>query len=449
MNIQRDLISVLDDIIGSPYSIGGDYALDAYLRAIAIKNGETDPKKIRPSIYSDSLYGNAGNIVDYAGYTYCIYSIRDEAYFASLKTPDGWTGFDEAPYPINKYMSQYKETKIFANPESKRVIACVKNGLNSRWVQSLISVFPRIAPWLFPEGISDDLKKFCQTLAIDNTKVTAEEVQNTFVNYVNSFAEKIDFRNMKLHKYLDGIASRTKEIKVRGLESSINSTTSNINSYRRSLCEQIKKLEALRTELAAFRLLPSDDGKEVFDFFSNHKNIDVFYADGSTLEYCVTDTLEYYDEEEFEKIYNNKSSYLFDYITPESSTAKIIYALLAEHKGQLVFTSCWKLESLKYVSNLKDYIHNYNAQSNPHIYYYGCDGGNSNYYEAYAETGDWDLAIEQSISANKNLNFGDGAVIPKFARWLKENSLTKCIKVENETGLLSPDEFYDKYVKEI
>lgn len=77
----------------------------------------------------------------------------------------------------------------------------------------------------------------------------------------------------------------------------------------------------------------------------------------------------------------------------------------------------------------------------PHIYFYRCAGGNDQYYSKYADSGEWQLAIEQAIGATKNLNFGDSTVMGEMIEWLDNNRKTRCIKLADGDTMVSVEEF--------
>ena len=79
----------------------------------------------------------------------------------------------------------------------------------------------------------------------------------------------------------------------------------------------------------------------------------------------------------------------------------------------------------------------------PHIYFYGCGGGNDQYYSKYADSGDWELAIEQAIGAVKNLNFGDSTVVAKMIDWLEHHNSIPCIRMSDTGELVSLKHFIE------
>ena len=119
-------------------------------------------------------------------------------------------------------------------------------------------------------------------------------------------------------------------------------------------------------------------------------------------------------------------SFLYDY---DENTRKGLKAIFADHKGVIRVNAVFDLQQFKLVTPRQNEAFVAEAMPNPHIYFYGCSGGNDQYYSQYAENGDWDLGIEQAISATKNLAWGDRAVCTRMINWLRNNDAYPCIYV--------------------
>jgi hypothetical protein len=81
----------------------------------------------------------------------------------------------------------------------------------------------------------------------------------------------------------------------------------------------------------------------------------------------------------------------------------------------------------------------------PHLVNHGCLGGNGTYIGKYMSEGRWDMAIEQSIAATKNINFGDTTVVNSMMRDIYNRMDVKFIIADNGQEM-SPNEFLE-YVK--
>ena len=115
-----------------------------------------------------------------------------------------------------------------------------------------------------------------------------------------------------------------------------------------------------------------------------------------------------------------------------------------ERRGIIRIHAVFLLESFKMINPLRHGTFLSDSMPNPHIYYHACSGGNETYYYRYAESGDWDLAIEQAIAATKNLNWGDSIVSEEMVEWLFDNGDTPCIYVNDD---YSPIEKVTKEMK--
>jgi len=145
----------------------------------------------------------------------------------------------------------------------------------------------------------------------------------------------------------------------------------------------------------------------------------------NSLRFGVDDTLEFYDEDEFMRLLGNTRSFLHNY---SDRTRKGLRAIFADHKGVLRVNAVFDLQQFKLVNPRQHDAFINDSMPNPHIHFYGCSGGNGQYYSQYANSGDWDLGIEQAISATKNLSWGDSTVCNRMIQWL-EGSTQPCIYV--------------------
>jgi hypothetical protein len=146
----------------------------------------------------------------------------------------------------------------------------------------------------------------------------------------------------------------------------------------------------------------------------------------------VNETLEFYDLDEFNRISENSHSFLHDFL---DSTVRGIRAIFGERKGVIRVDAEFTLQNFKAILSREGDHSTENSMPNPHIYFFGCDGANGQYYSQYAESGEWDLAIEQAIAATKNLNWGDSTVCKRMLRWIEENAYTPFIYVDNGTPI--------------
>lgn len=425
-----------NEVLGVCHSIDNDWSLDALVRAIVLKYGNYSTEELSANVNverrrarnrADMEYLlNSAYASDAITIVECLNcfdeDINDEPEWKSQFT------FNNKPFPVNQYLSQFGRTKIYLSENQKRLLAFVDRRASNIWVQALESVMCRLLPWYFPSDLSEEDQKFYRSIAVDNKAITPEEKVNIFIKYVNEAAEKINFRDMKLHKLLDGVADRARQTRISELNNLISSTRSSIRSFTNEIARCYKTLDERMLELNGLENTKLEKNDEMFKFFSNHKQVHLLDVFDNHLTFGVDDTLEFYDEDEFSRMLHNEYSFLYEY---DESVRRGLKAIFEDHKGVIRVNAVFSLDQFKLVEPHEDDSFVDNSMPNPHIYFYGCSGGNGQYYIQYADSGDWDLGIEQAISATKNLNWGDSAVCKRMIKWLREHS-RPCIYVADK-----------------
>ena len=436
-----------NEIFGGCQPFDNDWSLDALVRAIVMKYSEWSFETIAERVSTNKIRVRSREDMDSAlrNHTEAVLVVECINCFDEAVTCyEGWKAeftFNGKPFPVNQYLSQYCRTKIYINEELKRIVAFVDRRANHVWVQAFESVICRLMPWYFPLDLSDEEKAFYKSIAVDNKAVKPEEAAEILVNFVNTVAQQIDFRALKLHRMLDGIADRSRQSRMRDLRSSITSTGRDIQSYRNTLADLYSRLDSYNLELNGLEALPPEKDDAMFTFFNNHKQLTILDVMDSELRFGVEDTLEFYDEDEFVRVFKGGRSYLSNH---HPKVRKALWAIFKERRGVIRIQATFKLRNFKLVEPMSRNTFVKNCMPNPHIYYHACSGGNETYYYQYAESGDWDLAIEQAIAATKNLNWGDSTVCSEMVSWLTNNECTPCIYVADG---LKPIDGVDKGMK--
>lgn len=430
-----------DGIFGAPESFDGDYSLAAFLRAIVISkcdgwaSGNCGSGFTITRITAENKSA-AESAFGYEVSAITVVETRGD-YFPDDLSVDGWNALDGKPYPVNRYLSQFTKTKVYVNTDLKRVVAFVERRASHIWSQAFTSALPRIMTWYFTAALTAEEQAFFRCISVGNKDVSEAEAVNTFVNFVNEAARSADLRTFSLHKLLDGYSDVIRKQQIQTCNERVSSLTSSIGRTRTSLTDLYRQLTEETTLLRGLELAPADSSNDLFEFFDQHKCLTIISADGSQIKFGVTDLLEYYDEDEFNTIYENKNSFLHDY---EKDIVKLVHAIFSEHKGTFVTNAVFTIESLRYVDMVSHTVSTEDALPQPHIHNYGCGGGNDQYYTKYADSGEWQLAIEQAIGATKNINFGDTTVVRSMLTWLRDNQSRKCIQTA-DGDLVSVEEF--------
>ena len=423
-----------NEVLGGCQPIDNDWSIDALVRAIVLKYGNFDVEDLAVNVMverrrarsrtdmelylSDSYRNEALTIVE------CLNCFDENADGGSeWKTEFTFGG---KPFPVSQYLSQFGRTKIYLSERQKRLVAFVDRRATNIWVQALESVMCRLMPWYYPADLPEEEQKFYRSIAVDNKAVTPEEKVEIFVRYVNEVAENINFRDFKLHRLLDGIVDRARQARISSLSTTVSNTRTSIARLINDLTRHYHTLDANLLELNALENAEPESNDAMFTFFSTHKQVHLLDVYDNSLRFGVDDTLEFYDEDEFSRMLRSTRSFLYEY---DKNTRKGLKAIFADHKGVIRVNAVFDLQQFKLVTPRQNEAFVTEAMPNPHIYFYGCSGGNDQYYSQYAENGDWDLGIEQAISATKNLAWGDRVVCTRMINWLRNNDAYPCIYV--------------------
>ena len=426
-----------NEVLGGCQPIDNDWSIDALVRAIVLKYGNFDIEDLAVNVVVERTRARSRTDMEYFLSDACSAAAVTivECLNCFDENADGgseWTTeftFGGKPFPVSQYLSQFGRTKIYLSERQKRLVAFVDRRATNIWVQALESVMCRLMPWYYPADLPEEEQKFYRSIAVDNKAVTPEEKIEVFVRYVNEVAEKINFREVKLHKLLDGIADKARQGRIASLSASVMDIRNRITRLIADLSGKYHTLDERLLELNALENAAPEQDNTMFKFFNTHKQLRLIDAYDNALRFGVDDTLEFYDEDEFTRLLHNTHSFLHGY---SAITRKGLKAIFADHKGVLRVNAMFELLQFKLVHPLERESFVVDAMPNPHIYFYGCSGGNDQYYSQYAENGDWDLGIEQAISATKNLNWGDSTVCRRMIEWLED---TRCPCVYVAEGL--------------
>lgn len=410
--------------------------VDAVLRYIALSHTtEGLPQKTEYSYFIDGT-SEPEDVCEFClndnNYSVIVFYTTDFDPREKIKI-DGWDLFDDPKHPADKVLSKYSETVLYINSEKHKVLAVVKE-ISDRWLNAFLSALPRIMSWYYPKVTQEDVKLF-KTI-VDNDK---EE----FIRIVNSIAPKFDFEIKWVADALSNYSVNILKTRRNDLEMRIDDVTRNINNYQSQLSIYYESLGRLKTDLYALIMLPEKSDKELYDFFYNRrKNVSIRRVSGTEILYSVSGELEYYDSDEFDRVVKNKSSYL--YTGADSAVREVMKAVFKDNKGRFITSARFKLQSLNYIEPVRnDYTSLERGCPHPHITFHACLGGNRSFIQDALSNGEWDLAVDQTISAVHNINFADPTAVGSFLRWLKDNKSIPCIRSEETGELMSVNEFYE------
>lgn len=445
-NINTDITSYwADEFFGTKTGLGTTF--DATTRYISMKNYSGTGNVNLISCYTDEAYeGKDGNFyAQNSAYEITIIttSSRSSSFTVDM---ENWVALNSPPFPVAAFLSRFSQTTIYINEKIEKALIFVKNK-TLRWIDALCSCLFRILPWRFKNGVSDEDTALFKAINQDDS--------DTFNTIINNFCKQFDFKSNLIKEKLIGWGKNYKKQRLKNLDSDSKSYMTRITGYESDLRNLIKRYLEIQEEIATVQAQPNSITNEVYDFFKNHKSIDIsrIYKSGSaidfnTIDYFVSDTIEYYDQSAFERMYNNDYSCIGE-ASPQ--IRQILFAIFMENKGAIRVEAGFRLTDLTKIEALKharsgDTSHTHLAH--PHITHFACLGGNEQHIRSGLLKGDWDLALEQTIAATKNLNFGDATVIEYFINDLTDiMDFCRCIIADNGEEM-TPAEFLTYINKE-
>lgn len=421
---------------------------EAILRYIAIKHPFGEAGTIqRVSTFSDTVFGNLledqlNAFLNINKKNLQVFVGGDvDAYQNSEVLQNGWIHATGSPLPISEFLSASSKTNVYINSEQK-VTAVFVRELNKEWIGLFCSVLPKLLPWIYtPETIMSDeeveLFRLVSKKRFDSKR---------FREIMDSVANEIGLRNAVTNKYLSGWSENWIKDKIEELKKIISCSYDFIRSLETEIASKYDEIGQALTTLNSLQDKVGEETDEVCKFFSNHRQLTINSVNrltegGSTLRFSITDTVEFYDVDQFNRAFANPKSFCY---RRGNEIAQVLHGIFAENKGTIRVHSVFSLRNLTSLTCVRygDTGKFTNTHlPHPHHYHFACLGGNDTYIRQYMNEGSWDMAIEQAIASVKNINLGDCVVMEKFVQDIaNRRSSCKCIIADNGTEM-TPNEF--------
>lgn len=359
-----------------------------------------------------------------------------------------WECLNTSSYPVSEFLTAIAPTKVFINRLQRKAVvfteANYSSNQDSRFFDALASCLFRIVPWRFRGGVTYLEEEMFRAISLGDI--------NNFVKIINRLFDLnaiTDAILNSLDEYEDSYRiSQIEELKLTCLR-----LLENIAQKQKQLGESVAAYNKIKYNLSLFEQ-SSAKPFSLKTFFKEHKNITITGLEGfseseeshpSEIKYCVCETLEFYDLEEFLRQYNNERSHIG---SAPMCIKRILKGLFLENKGKLRVEAAFILDGVANINPMQyeGYYHDTHIP-NPHLAKWRCFGGNSQYITEYLLEGEIELAIEQTIAATKNINFSDSIVMGTFIGYLNNVVETDGKYIIADNGVeMSLKEFY-QYLK--
>lgn len=204
-----------------------------------------------------------------------------------------------------------------------------------------------------------------------------------------------------------------------------------INSVKKESLSKMEAIDTLNRNIRTFlsekagldiKLLglqakssESNLSRELIEYFLCNKNLHIVKADEGSIEFVVTGSVAYFDEELAERVLTNERSSVSGAINaPMKALLSAIFTkgilklrVCAAYKLNLT-VGVMGLRNFSFAKELKDFI------PNPHINDYACLGNYSAVMNQLTSSGDFVNVIEQCVASCQSINWGDQTVMGRF-----------------------------------
>ena len=332
-----------------------------------------------------------------------------------------WHPVEKVTAFFNKVFPAY----CFINPEKKSTVVFTSE-LDIRRIHYLQQGIFAFLPWFFDKekGVSD--------LEMELLKSVCEKTSDKYEEVIGKYAEKYDFKSMRIRKLLDGFERKYELEQIDSVKYQIESTMEEINRLNDSIASYLRRKADYETTLFGLmaKLEQSDEESELMDYFMRNKHLSLRDVEGTVMSFVTMTNLDVFDEDMAERVINNSNSVLYKYCDAGSGISRagirrLMEAVFLEQTLKIQFCAAYSFDIRGGVSAIRDYNYGFECReymANPHIDRYRCLGDYAQYINARLLEHDYIGAIEQCVASCKSLNFGDAAVMDVFSqRITREN----------------------------
>jgi hypothetical protein len=431
------------------FNYSGDPILKTALRYLAIRRCDGKFENLKPiRVHRNSFatsYSVAKYIETYSKQSENIYLLQGSALFENADLPEGWMELPEDKHPVCKYLSETSPTAIYINEQLKQAFVFVTKQTEA-WTKKFASILFRVLPWLFPKNKPEgDEVEFFKAIADGNGEKVVELIEKVQV--------LLDFRKDRLRKQLSGWSLGLHEAQIQEATRKVDHTRQSIHSHRQNLSTLSTDLAMQINILTALRNTPPPTDDLLYEFFDSHKQLTVLSTNrdnyGNQLQYQITETIQFYDQDEFLSYINDTNSYFYNNDYSDELYA-LMKGLFGDEKGHVRARCVFKLSNFTSLVPIRNFNFNDNFRimPHPHLDTQTCLGGNEQPILEYMAKGEWDLAIQQTIAAAKNINFGDETVVVSMMRWLENSRSSQHKLVIADNGNEMTIQEFLAYIKE-
>lgn len=362
------------------------------------------------------------------------------------KSFPGWHRIDR----VTGFFRKVFAVQCFINPEKKSVYLFTSQ-MEIRRMHYLQCGILAFLPWYFdPQaGVSDEEMNLLNSLR--------EKTSDRYLECLSVIASHYDFQTARIRSLLKGFETRYERTRCDNLRRDRERINAQLDNLQVQIGEYLKNLRDTETTILGLEMKIAEGGEdsEIMDYFLCNKQLLLQSVDGSSMEFVVRATLDYFDDAMAEKVIKNPHSYCYESygssrrgnITHDDMKT-LLTAVFLDQVLKIRLCAAYSFQLEGSVNALRNY--NYGGDCceympNPHIDGWSCIGTYGKVINERLRSHDYIGAIEQCIASCKSLNFGDSTVMDRFMNMMYGHNDGKNIRcVELPDGrVVTPREAVD------
>lgn len=315
---------------------------------------------------------------------------------------------------VTEFFKQYFSVHCFINIE-KRVSVIIADDKDSiRLHHYLQSAIPPALPWFFEDSpVTEDELKLIRSLR--------ESKSTDYLEALDILAKQFDFRSGYVEKILKGAIDNYDSILIDSVKNQSRSKMDAIDTLNRNIRDLLLEKAELDIKVLGLQAKSAESNlsNELVEYFLCNNNLHITNANEGSIEFVVTGSMAYFDEELAERVLTNERSSIFGAI--DTSIRALLSAIFTKGILKLRVCAAYKLNlttgvtgfrNFPFSKELKDFI------PNTHIDEYACLGNYSAVMNQLTLNGDFVNVIEQCVASCQSINWGDQTVMDRFVEVL-------------------------------
>lgn len=290
-------------------------------------------------------------------------------------------------------------------------------------------------PYLLPTSKSTKDIDSMITRIINDRSVFFNEMEQLIVKEENRLGISELVQESRFEKYCSGRLEKVRkqaEERIAILNVEIQNKMTEIASF----ISKKKDAELLYNSISVYN--ESKELEKMGRYFGQRKNIVVNKVTEDVITYTVHDTIDFWNADSAVKVVESEQ-------IPDEMVRFCMKKILVEGIGKIHSYATFEFREFASINPTHEVGWTVGYETpHPHLTKFRCLGENDSEILTYLNSGRWDMAIEQTIAAVKNINLGDGIVMNWFWNFLATHKNRKCISYND--SFYSINEFYKELI---